>query len=47
MYKSEPVKENEAPKILTDFLIQTDLQSPARSAELVTIDKKKKKKKKK
>ena len=43
MYKLESVLENEAPKILRDYDIQTDRRFLAKRQDLVTINKMKKK----
>ena len=43
MHNSSPVLENDTHKLLWDFNIQTDHQIPARTPDLIIINKKKKK----
>ena len=46
MYNSAPVLENDIPKLIWNFKIQTDQLISARRPDLIVINKKKKKKKK-
>ncbi len=43
MHKAEPVLENKTHKLLWDFKIRTDHLIPARTPDLITINRKKEK----